>query len=171
MNVFRKTLTAAALTSAALLAVAGTSAASAGNAQSANSDVPWCTDADLNVRAHDGHSPNSGSKLFIIELAAKEGVSCKIGGPLSNVRFFDAKGELDVALTVGRKPEYVEVPVNSQHSAVVYAATPSSGPSVTPTGISFDLPGKGQLAGKVKIAWPSDLRGPVTFGHISYWAS
>ncbi|MCP2169757.1 hypothetical protein LX83_006643 [Goodfellowiella coeruleoviolacea] len=170
MNAFRKTLTAAALTSAALLAVAGTSAAAATGARSANADVAWCTSADLDINAHDAHSPNQDTKLFWITIAARDGVTCRIGGALSNVRFLSAKGNnLNISVAGGQSDDDVEILLDGGiHEAAVYVGTPVGGPRLAPASMSFTLPGENGPGDTMQIAWPSNVGGYVVMSAIQY---
>jgi hypothetical protein len=154
----RHTTTVAALVGAAVLGVTGTAVALAANGtRTAAGAGGWCTGHDLRITARDAHSPNSGSKLFWIAFAARDGVTCRIGGGLSNVRFLDEKGQdMNVPLNGGHR-DYVELPVDASHEAAVYVASQSKGPMVHPASIRFDLPGQGSLGDEVTVAWPSDL--------------
>ncbi|GAA3434131.1 hypothetical protein GCM10018954_037350 [Kutzneria kofuensis] len=151
-------MTVAALAGAVALGVTGTAVAfAADGTRTTAGDVGWCTGHDLQITARDAHSPNSGSKLFRIAFAARDGVTCKIGGGLSNVRFLDEKGQdMNVPLNGGHHA-YVELPVDASHEATVYVASQSEGPMVHPASIRFDLPGQGSLGDEVTVAWPSGL--------------
>ncbi|NGY61576.1 hypothetical protein G7043_21850 [Lentzea sp. NEAU-D13] len=160
MNPFRKTLSAAVLAGAAVLAV--TSAAQGANAQPSAGPV-WCTSAHIDVKAHDAHSPSKTDKLFWIRFTAKEGANCKIGGTLSNVRFVDTNGnDVGARLTGGQNGKYVELPVDGVREAAVYVTTKRGGQRFAPAGIIFNLPGQGRLGDLVKLPWPSDLGEFVT---------
>ena len=157
MNKVRKT--AVVVAGAALLAGAGALAAQA-QAGTA-SETPWCTGSDLVISAGDMRSPSSATKAHRIRFVAAEGVSCRIGGRLSNVRFLDADGrDLGVSLT-GGQGQYTEAPVDANREAAVYVASPVQSEQVTPAFIRFDLPGQGSLGDAVKIAWPSGVGTPV----------
>ena len=154
MNPFRKTLSAAVLTGAAVLAA--TSAAHGDSAQPSAGPV-WCTSAYIDVKAHNRPSPSASDKLFWIRFTAKEGANCKIGGSLSNVRFVDTNGN-DVGVGInGPKGDYVELPIGGVHEAAVYVSSKLGGHRIKPAGIIFNLPGKGRPGDLVKLAWPSDL--------------
>ncbi|SFR10441.1 hypothetical protein SAMN04488564_103399 [Lentzea waywayandensis] len=156
MNKIR--LTAVALAGATLLTVAGTPA---------QAETPWCTGSDLVVSAHDMRSPSSASKAHQIRFAAAEGVSCTIGGSLSDVRFLDADGEdLGIEPTV-QSGEYVEVPVGGYREAAVYVASQIHGPRVTPASIRITLPGQDGPGDSVTVAWPSNLSPVVRLGSLT----
>ena len=162
MNTFRKT--AFVVAGAALLAGAGALAAQAQS--NTSSAAPWCTGSDLVISAHDMRSPSASTTAHRIRFAAAEGVSCRIGGRLSNVRFLDADGrDLGVSLT-GGQGQYTEAPVDANHEAAVYVASPVKSQQVTPAFIRFDLPGQGSLGDAVKIAWPSGVGTPVQFSGV-----
>jgi hypothetical protein len=162
VNAFRKT--AVVVAGAALLAGAGTFAAQAQSNSSA--ETPWCTGSDLVISAGDMRSPSSATKGHQIRFVAAEGVSCRIGGRLSNVRFLDADGhDMDVSLT-GGQGQYTEAPVDADREAAVYVGSPRTGPQVTPAFIRFDLPGQGSLGDSVKIAWPSSVGTPVQLSGV-----
>ncbi|MEU7478989.1 hypothetical protein AB0A63_23590 [Lentzea sp. NPDC042327] len=157
MNKIRPT--AVALAGAALLAAAGTPA---------QAETPWCTGDDLVITAHDMRPTTSPNKGHVIRFAAVEGVTCTIGGSLSNVRFLDAEGrDLDVPLTGGQGP-YTEATVHGIFSAVAYVGSPKKSDTVTPAFIRFDLPGKGSLGARVTTAWPSWIGTPVQFTNIGW---
>ena len=163
MNKFRTTTIA--LAGAALLAVAGTAAA---NALDTQQETRWCTGADMVISAHDMRPRGTTTKGHEIRFAAAEGVTCTIGGKLSNVRFLDAKGQdLNVALT-GGQGEYREATIHGEYHAVVYAGSPVQGSQVTPAFIQFDLPGQGSLGDRITTAWPSSIGAPVQFGNIGW---
>ena len=165
MNRFRKSATIGSLVAAAALTLAGTSAA---QATGTSSDAPWCTGDDLVITAHDMRSPSSASKGHVIRFAAAEGVTCTIGGSLSNVRFLDAKGmDVDVPLT-GGQGEYTEATVHGMFSAVAYVGSPVKGPRATPAYIQFDLPGQGSLGDRVVLAWPSWIGAPAQITNIGW---
>ena len=160
MNPFRKTLSAAVAASAAFLAVA--SAAQGANAQPQSADLPWCTSAYIDVKAHNRPSPSVSDKLFWIRFTAKEGAYCKIGGSLSNVRFVDTNGN-DVGVSInGPKGAYVELPIGDHREAAVYVSSKLGGKRIKPAGIIFNLPGKGRPGDVVKLPWPSDLGESLT---------
>lgn len=168
MNRFRKTTTIGALAFGAVLAVAGTAAAQSFGTQS---ETRWCTGADLVISANDMRSPSAATNAHRIRFVAAEGVSCRIGGRLSNVRFLDADGrDMGVQLT-GGQGQYTEAPVDANREAAVYVASPRKGPQVTPAFIRFDLPGQGSLGHAVKIAWPSGVGTPVQLSGVMMPAS
>ncbi|GAB2855348.1 hypothetical protein [Lentzea nigeriaca] len=175
MNRFRKTTMIGVLAVGAVLAVAGTSAAQGFGKQSetsAQSETPWCSGSDLVITAHKMHSPSEATTAHHIRLAAAEGVSCKIGGTLSNVRFLDAEGrDMNVQLAGGQTGHYVELPVDGTHEAAVYVASQIHGPRVNPASIQFNLPGKGSLGDSVTVAWPSGLGALVRVGDLMAPAS
>lgn len=175
MSKFRTTTIA--LAGAALLAVGGTAAAYAFEVQqetksNAQQEARWCTGSDLVISAHDMRPNGNTYKGHEIRFAAAEGVTCTIGGSLSNVRFLDAKGQdMNVPLT-GGQGEYREATVrDGWYPAVAYAGSPIKGPQVTPAYIQFDLPGQGSLGDRITIAWPSSIGAPVNFGNIGWPAS
>ena len=162
MNAFRKT--AVVVAGAALLAGAGTFAAQAQSNSSA--ETPWCTGSDLVISAGDMRSPSSATTAHRIRFVAAEGVSCRIGGRLSNVRFLDADGrDMEVSLT-GGQGQYTEAPVDAGREAAVYVSSPRKSPQVTPAFIRFDLPGQGSPGDSVKIAWPSGVGTPVQLSGV-----
>lgn len=159
MNSIRKSITAGSLAAAAALAVVGTHSAQA-------ADAPWCDGSDLVISAHDMRSPSSASKGHVIRFAAADGVTCTIGGTLSNVRFLDAEGhDMNVPLT-GGQGQYQETTVQGIFGAVVYVGSPKAGPQVSPAFVQFDLPGQGSLGDRITTAWPSSIGGPVQVGNI-----
>ncbi|MEV6713988.1 hypothetical protein AB0M48_18350 [Lentzea sp. NPDC051208] len=159
MNSFRTT--ALALAGAALL-----SAAVATTAQA--DDAPWCTGDDLVISAHDMRPNGSTNKGHVVRFAAAEGVTCTIGGSVSNLRFLDAEGaDMNVPLT-GGQGEYSEATVHGDYQAVLYVGSRISGPHVTPASIQFDLPGQGSLGARVTVAWPSWIGAPVQVGNIGW---
>lgn len=159
MNTFGKT--AVALTGAALVVVAGTGAA---NAQS---ETGWCTGSDLVISAHRMNKPSANATAHWMRLAPAEGVSCKIGGSLSNVRFLDAGGrDMNIPLAGGQTGHYVEVPVGGIYEAAVYVGSQIQGPTVTPAYMLFNLPGQGSLGDLVLVAWPSSLGTIVRVGDV-----
>jgi hypothetical protein len=159
---FRKT--AFVVAGAALLAGAGTFAAQAQSDTSAG--TPWCTGADLVISAHDMRSPSAATTAHRIRFVAAEGVTCKIGGSLSNVRFLDANGrDMNVSLT-GGQGQYTEALVDANREAAVYVGSPRKSAQVTPAFIRFDLPGQGSLGDAVKIAWPSGVGTPVQLSNV-----
>jgi hypothetical protein len=161
VNTFGKT--AVALAGAALVAVAGTAAAQALGTQS---ETRWCTGGDLVISAGDMRSPSAATTAHRITFVAAEGVSCRIGGRLSNVRFLDADGrDMGVSLT-GGQGEYTEAPVDANRQAAVYVSSPRKSAQVTPAFIRFDLPGQGSLGDAVKIAWPSGVGTPVQLSGV-----
>ena len=163
MNSFRKT--AAALAAGTLLAVAATPAAQAVDTPA---KAPWCTGDDLVITAHDMRPTTNPDKGHVIRFAAAEGVTCTIGGSLSNVRFLDADGaDMNVALT-GGQGRYTEATVHDIFSAVVYVGSPKKSSAVTPASIQFDLPGQGSLGDRVTVAWPSWIGTPVVFTNIGW---
>ncbi|MCG8921650.1 hypothetical protein [Lentzea sp. CC55] len=165
MNRFRKSATIGSLVAAAALSLAGTSAAQAAGTPS---DAPWCTGDDLVISAHDMRQRGTEFKGHEIRFAAAEGVTCTIGGSLSNVRFLDAEGQdMNVSLT-GGQGEYREATVHGYHHAVAYAGSRIDGPRVTPAFIRFDLPGQGSLGARITTAWPSWIGSPVSFGNIGW---
>ncbi|MFD4642208.1 hypothetical protein ACFWN2_33215 [Lentzea sp. NPDC058436] len=158
MNSLRKT--ALGLAGAALLSAVVPAVASA-------DDTPWCTGDDLVITAHNMRSPSPASKAHQILFAAADGVSCRIGGSLSDVRFLDADGE-----DLGINPEmqngdYVEVPVVEWREAAVYVASQIHGPRVTPASVRFTLPGENGPGDSVTVAWPSNLSPVVRFGSLT----
>lgn len=162
MNSFRKTTTAAALAGAAFLAVAGTAVADAADTQ-----TPWCTGSDLVISAHRMNKPSANATAHWIRIAPAEGVSCKIGGSLSNVRFLDAGGQdMNIPLAGGQTGHYVEVPVGGIHEAAVYVGSQIQGPTVTPAYMMFNLPGQGSLGNLVLVAWPSSIGSIVRVGDV-----
>jgi hypothetical protein len=162
VNAFRKT--AVVVAGAALLAGAGTLAAQAQSNSSA--ETPWCTGSDLVISANDMRSPSSATTAHRIRFVAAEGVSCRIGGRLSNVRFLDADGrDMGVSLT-GGQGQYTEALVDANGEAAVYVGSPRKDPQVTPAFIRFDLPGQGSLGDSVKIAWPSSVGTPVQLSGV-----
>ncbi|KOV81966.1 hypothetical protein [Nocardia sp. NRRL S-836] len=159
MNSFRNT--ALALAGAALLSTAVPTTAQADAA-------PWCTGDDLVITAHDMRPTTNPDKGHVIRFAAAEGVTCTIGGSLSNVRFLDAAGQdLDVPLTGGQGP-YTEATVHGIFSAVAYVGSPKKSDTVTPAYVRFDLPGKGSLGARITTAWPSWIGTPVRFTNIGW---
>lgn len=159
MNSFRNT--ALALAGAALLSAAVTTTAQAGSA-------PWCTGDDLVISAHDMRQNGTTNKGHVVRFAAAEGVTCTIGGSVSNVRFLDAEGaDMNVPLT-GGQGEYSEATVHGDYQAVLYVGSRISGPHVTPASIQFDLPGQGSLGDRVTVAWPSWIGAPVQVGNIGW---
>jgi hypothetical protein len=177
VNVFRKTTTVVALAGAALVAVAGTSAALAFDKQSgtqseaqsgAESGTRWCTGSDLAIGVYDMRSPSAKSKAHQIRFVSAEGASCTIGGSLSNVRFLDSQGKDIHASQNGGQPPYTETPVNEDRSAVVYVASDSEGPQLTPAFVRFNLPGQGKLGDLVTIPWPkSGIGANVRMGGVT----
>ncbi|HUQ62100.1 hypothetical protein [Lentzea sp.] len=165
MNRLRKSATIGSLVAAAALALAGTSAAQAAGT---SPDAPWCTGDDLLIAAHDMRPTSSPNKGHVISFTAAEGVTCTIGGSLSNVRFLDAEGrDMNVPLT-GGQGEYTEATVSGYSSAVVYIGSPKKSSSVTPAFIQFDLPGQGSLGDRIVTAWPSWIGVPVQIGNIGW---
>lgn len=159
MNSFRHT--ALALAGAALLTTATATTAQA-------DDAPWCTGDDLVISAHDMRPTSNPHKGHVIRFAAADGVTCTIGGSLSNVRFLDAEGQdLDVPLT-GGQGEYTEATVHGIFSAVVYVGSPKKSTTVTPAFVQFDLPGQGSLGDRVTTAWPSWIGTPVQLTNIGW---
>ncbi|MET9231970.1 hypothetical protein [Lentzea sp. NPDC003310] len=156
MNSFR--FTALTLAGAALLTAAGTPA---------QAETPWCTGADLVVTAHDMRSPSPASKAHRIRLAAADGVSCVIGGSLSDVRFLDADGE-DLGIDPEVQPgDYAEVLVGGHREAAVYVASQIHGPRVTPASVRFTLPGENGPGDSVTAAWPSNHSPVVRLGSLT----
>lgn len=152
-------------TTAAVLAV--TFIAATGASATAQADVPWCTGGDLVITAHDMRSPSSASKAHQIIFTAADGVSCRIGGSLSDVRFLDADGEdLGVEPEV-RGGDHVEVPVGGSGRAAVYVASQIHGPRVAPASVRFTLPGEDGPGDQVTVAWPSGLSPVVRFGSLT----
>ncbi|MGI5504786.1 hypothetical protein [Lentzea sp. CA-135723] len=130
----------------------------------AQAETPWCTGGDLVISAHDMRSPSSASKAHRIGFAAAEGVSCVIGGSLSDVRFLDADGgDLGVEPEI-QEGDYAEVLVGGHREAAVYVASQIHGPRVTPASVRFTLPGSGD---SVTVAWPSNLSPVVRLGSIT----
>lgn len=163
MNTFGKT--AVALAGAALVAVGGTGAA---NAQDTRSDTEWCTGSDLKISAHRMNKPSANQTAHWMRIAPSEGVSCKIGGSLSNVRFLDASGQdMNIPLAGGQTGDYVEVPVGGIHEAAVYVGSQIQGPTVTPAYMMFNLPGQGRLGDLVLVAWPSSIGTIVRVGDVT----
>ncbi|WP_090067358.1 hypothetical protein [Lentzea flaviverrucosa] len=160
MNSFRNT--ALALAGAALLSAAGPTTAQAADV------APWCTGDDLVISAHDMRPNGTTNKGHVVRFTAAEGVTCTIGGSVSNLRFLDAEGaDMNVPLT-GGQGEYSEATVHGFYSAVLYVGSRISGPHVTPASIQFDLPGKGSLGDRVTVAWPSWIGTPVQAGNIGW---
>jgi hypothetical protein len=160
---FRKTTTIGALAVGAVLAVAGTAAAQSFGAQA---ETRWCTGSDLVISATDMRSPSAATTAHRIRFVAAEGVSCRIGGSLSNVRFLNANGDdMGVQLT-GGQGQYTEAPVDANREAAVYVSSPRKSALRTPAFIRFDLPGQGSLGDAVKIAWPSSIGTPVQLSNV-----
>ncbi|SDN88037.1 hypothetical protein [Lentzea jiangxiensis] len=165
MNRFRKSATIGSLVAVAALALAGTSAAQAAGTSSA---APWCTGDDLVIAAHDMRPTSNPDKGHVLSFTAAEGVTCTIGGSLSNVRFLDAKGQdMNVPLT-GGQGQYTETTVHGIFASVVYIGSPKKSLSVTPAFIQFDLPGQGSLGDRITTAWPSWIGVPVQIGNIMW---
>ena len=163
MNSFRRTTTAAALAGAAFLAVAGPAVADAADTQ-----TPWCNGSDLVISAHRMNKPSANATAHWIRIAPAEGVSCKIGGSLSNVRFLDAAGQdMNIPLAGGQTGNYVEVPVGGIHEAAVYVGSQIQGPTMTPAYMMFNLPGQGSLGNLVLVAWPSSIGTIVRVGDVT----
>ncbi|SDF93019.1 hypothetical protein SAMN05216553_104229 [Lentzea fradiae] len=161
----RKSANIGALAATAALVLGGTATAQAAGT---SSSAPWCTGSDLVISAHDMRPTTSPSKGHVIRFAAAEGVTCTIGGTVSNVRFLDATGQdMNVALT-GGQGEYHEATVHGIFSAVMYVGSPKAGPQVTPAFVRFDLPGQGSLGDRVTTAWPSSIGGPVQMTNIMW---
>jgi len=162
---FRTIATAAALAGAAALAVVATSVAQASGTTAAS---PWCTGGDLAIGVYDMHSPSAKSKAHEIRFVSAEGSSCTIGGSLSNVRFLDSHGKDIHASQNGGQPPYTETPVNEDRSAVVYVASDSEGPQLTPAFVRFNLPGQGRAGDLVTIPWPkSGIGANVRMGGVT----
>jgi hypothetical protein len=162
---FRTIATAAALTGAAALAVVATSVAQASGTTEA---TPWCTGGDLAIGVYDMHSPTVKSKAHQIRLVSAEGASCRIGGSLSNVRFLDSQGKDIHASQNGGQPPYTETPVDEGRSAVVYVASDSAGPQLSPAFVRFNLPGQGKTGDLVTIPWPaSGIGANVRMGGVT----
>lgn len=133
----------------------------------AQAETPWCTGGDLVISAHRMNSPSAGTTAHWMRFAPAEGVSCKIGGSLSNVRFLDAEGQdMNLQLAGGQTGHYVEVPVEGFREAAVYVASQIQGPRVTPASIQFNLPGQGSLGDQVTVAWPSSIGALVRVGDL-----
>jgi hypothetical protein len=163
VNKYRTIATAAALAGVAVLGVVVTSAAQAGQTEEQS---PWCTGSDLAISAADMRSPSAATTAHRIRFVAADGVSCRIGGRLSNVRFLDADGrDMGVSLT-GGQGQYTEAPVDANREAAVYVSSPRKSAQVTPAFIRFDLPGQGSLGDAVKIAWPSGIGTPVQLSGV-----
>ncbi|MEU0881084.1 hypothetical protein ABZ345_20955 [Lentzea sp. NPDC005914] len=158
MNTFGKT--AVAVAGAALVAATGTVAAQA--------ETPWCTGSDLVISAHRMNKPSANATAHWMRLAPAEGVSCKIGGSLSNVRFFDASGrKMNIQIAGGQTGNYVEVPVEGYREAAVYVGSQITGPTVTPAFILFNLPGQGSLGDEMLVPWPSSIGTTVRIGDVT----
>lgn len=152
--------TAVALAGAAIVAVTGTSVAQA--------ETPWCTGSDLKISAHRMNKPSANQTAHWMRIAPAGGVSCKIGGSLSNVRFLDATGrDMNIPLAGGQTGHYVEVPVGGIYEAAVYVGSTIQGPTVTPAYMMFNLPGQGgRLSDLVLIPWPSSIGTIVRVGDV-----
>ncbi len=150
---------AVALAGAALVGVTGASAAQA--------ETSWCTGSDLVISAHRMNKPSANKTAHWMRIAPAEGVSCKIGGSLSNVRFLDASGrDMNIPLAGGQTGHYVEVPVGGIHEAAVYVGSEIQGPTVTPAYMMFNLPGQGSLGDLKLVAWPSSIGTIVRVGDV-----
>lgn len=152
MSRFRTIATAAALASTAALGVVAASAAQASDPAAA---APWCTGDDLAIRVDDMRSPKAEDKAHMIRFVAAEGVSCRIGGTVSNLRFLDLKGNDVHAALNGRQPVYTETLIGGDSFAAMYVVSNSEGPQQSPAFVRFNLPGKGKLGALITIAWPA----------------
>jgi hypothetical protein len=150
---FRTIAAAAALAGAASLAVA-TSAAQASDTKDA---TEWCTSSDLAISVVDMRvrPGTEGTKGHMIDFASAEGATCKLWGPLTNVRFLDARGKnMNVSLPDAQGP-FAEEVVRDYSHPVVYLGSRSEGPQVYPKYIRFNLPIPGRQGDLVTIPWPS----------------
>lgn len=152
MSRFRTIATAAALAGTAALAGVAASAAQASDPTAA---APWCTGDDLAIRVDDMRSPSVKDKAHVIRFVAAEGVSCRIGGTVSNLRFLDWKGNDIHAALNGGQPPYSETLVGGDSYAAKYVASNSEGPQQFPAFVRFNLPGQGKLGALVTVAWPA----------------
>ena len=152
--------TAVALAGAALMAVTGTSAAQA--------ETPWCTGGDLVISAHRMNKPSANKTQHWMRFAPAPGASCKIGGTLANVRFFDETGrDMNLQVSGGEPGEFVELPVGGIHEAAAYVISTIQGPQVFPAVIQFDLPGQdGRPGERAVVAWPSGIGPLVQMGNL-----
>ncbi|WP_285643919.1 hypothetical protein [Lentzea sp. NBRC 102530] len=99
-----------------------------------------------------------------IRLVAADGVSCVLGGSLSDVRFLDADGQ-DLGIDPEIQPgDHVEVQAGGHREAAVHVASQIHGPRENPASVRFTLPGSGD---PVTVAWPSNLSPVVRFGSIT----
>ena len=163
MSRFRTIATAAALASTAALAGVAASAAQASDPAAA----PWCTGDDLAIRVDDMRSPSVKDKAHVIRFVAAEGVSCRIGGTVSNLRFLDWKGNDIHAALNGGQPPYSETLIGGDSYAAKYVASNSEGPQQFPAFVRFNLPGQGRTGDLVTIAWPtSGIGANVRMGGI-----
>ncbi|MGW6447042.1 hypothetical protein [Lentzea sp. NPDC055074] len=151
MSRFRTIATATALAGTATLGVVASSAAQASDPAAA----PWCTGDDLAIRVDDMRSPSAKDKAHVIRFVAAEGVSCRIGGTVSNLRFLDWKGNDVHAALNGGQPPYSETLIGGDSYAAKYVASNSEGPQQFPAFVRFNLPGQGQLGALVTVAWPA----------------
>ncbi|MFT7835276.1 hypothetical protein Q5530_03880 [Saccharothrix sp. BKS2] len=127
--------------------------------------TPTCGAEQVRVAVGERPAPVANQRLFVISLAARDGVSCVVGGALGDVRFRDAGGEhLDVPVDdAWAVPPFQEVLVEGHRHGVVYVAAPAGGAPVAPIAeIAFDLP----AGGRVEAAWPAPTAGPLRFTAI-----
>jgi hypothetical protein len=126
-----------------------------------------CAAGQLRMAVAEARSPNDTGRMFQIDFAAHQAVSCTLSGTLGDLRFLDAKGQ-PIALAVGASAdsgeELQDVTVTGDRTAVVYVVTPKvSGKPNAVTSIGFSLPASGE---RVKLAWPSPVDGPVNITPI-----
>jgi hypothetical protein len=155
---FRRTATVAALS--ALLG--GGALLTAGAANAASSDYPYCVPGDLNASVTEGQAPDDG-RLFAIKLEAKPGVSCEVQGAPSGLTFFNGDTVQDVQVVAPEPGSAQPYTIDEQHPGVAYISTPAESSDPTPvSSISFNLP----AGGGISVDWPAAIDGPVSLGNI-----
>lgn len=128
----------------------------------------WCTRKDLSITTETRPSPEPADRLFVINLAGRDGANCVIGGALSNVAFFTQDGATaDVSIGGGQDPNYTETTVTGDRAAVAYVREHHDSNTTTPaTKMTFQLPGKGVAGDTVTVSWPGPVQGTLQFSNV-----